>query len=307
MSVASSNESEPGQPLVTVIINCFNGEKYLRQAIDSVMAQTYTNWEIVFWDNQSTDGSATIFKGYADPRLNYQYAPVHTWLYEARNYAIRHAKGELIAFLDVDDWWSPEKLEKQVPLFVDPEVGMACTNFWIANERKNKSWVRYSRPLPSGWVLDDLLSEYFIGMLTLVVRRSALESLDYAFDPRYHVIGDVDFEVRLSVRWKLATVQEPMAFYRLHDSNESVKHRQRLIVEVATWISEIGGQTAIASSPSWSRVINNHTYLQAIHHLLEGNKQLGLATMSALPWGASRLRLILISLLPTSLIRLLKN
>jgi hypothetical protein len=192
-------------------------------------------------------------------------------------------------------------------LFTDREVGMACTNFWIANERKNKSWIRYSHPLPSGWVLDDLLSEYFIGMLTLVVRRSALESLDYAFDPRYHVIGDVDFEVRLSARWKLATVQEPLAFYRLHDSNESVKHRERHIAEVATWIGEMGAQPAIASSPNWSGVINNHTYLQAIHHLLEGNRRSGLKTMSALPWGYSRLRLMLITLLPTSLIRLLKN
>ena len=71
--------------LVSIILPTRNRAALLREAIESVRAQTYTNWEIVFWDNQSTDSSATIFKSYPDPRLNYQYAPVHTWLYEARN------------------------------------------------------------------------------------------------------------------------------------------------------------------------------------------------------------------------------
>ena len=76
------------QPLVSVIMNCFNGEKYLREAIDSVQAQTYENWELIFWDNQSTDVSAGIVKSFDDPRIYYFYAPKHTHLYEARNYAI---------------------------------------------------------------------------------------------------------------------------------------------------------------------------------------------------------------------------
>jgi len=76
------------EPLVSVVMNCYNGEKYLREAIESVLTQTCQNWEIIFWDNQSTDRSAEIFKSYADPRLKYFYAPKHTWLYEARNYAI---------------------------------------------------------------------------------------------------------------------------------------------------------------------------------------------------------------------------
>src|SRR5829696_2506866 len=106
-------------PLVSVIMNCFNGEKYLREAIDSVLAQSYTNWEIIFWDNQSTDDSARIVRSYRDPRLKYFYAPTHLPLYGARNHAIDRAAGELIAFLDVDDWWIPSKLEQQVPLFAD--------------------------------------------------------------------------------------------------------------------------------------------------------------------------------------------
>ena len=73
-------------PMVSVIMNCFDGETYLPEALDSVLAQTFEDWEIVFWDNQSTDRSAEIFKSYADPRFRYWYAPDHTLLYEARNY-----------------------------------------------------------------------------------------------------------------------------------------------------------------------------------------------------------------------------
>ena len=105
------------QPLVSIIINCFNGEEYLREALESVISQTYKNWEIIFWDNQSTDKSAEIFKSYQDSRLKYYLASSHTKiLYEARNYALKKATGDFIAFLDADDYWLPDKLEKQIPL-----------------------------------------------------------------------------------------------------------------------------------------------------------------------------------------------
>ena len=85
--------SEGKVPLVSVIMNCYNGEKYIREAIDSVISQTYQNWEIIFWDNQSTDRSAEIVKGYNEPRIRYVYAQKHTLLYEARNYAIVESSG----------------------------------------------------------------------------------------------------------------------------------------------------------------------------------------------------------------------
>ena len=65
------------QPLVSIIVNCFNGEEYLRDALDSIITQTYKNWEIIFWDNQSNDKSAKIFKDYKDDRLKYYCADSH--------------------------------------------------------------------------------------------------------------------------------------------------------------------------------------------------------------------------------------
>ena len=148
-----------GEPLVSVLINCFNGEKYLRQAIESVLAQTYKNWEIVFWDNQSTDSSAEKFHQYAenDNRLRYFYANKHTLLYEARNLAIKKARGEFIAILDADDWWHPRKLEMQIPLFVDKEIGMVYGNYWSVKEGKKE--LQYKKDLPRGEILNYLLKD----------------------------------------------------------------------------------------------------------------------------------------------------
>lgn len=98
-------------PLISIVVNCFNSDKYLEIALDSAISQTYKNWEIIFWDNQSTDNSASIVNSYNDDRIKYFYAPVHTPLGEARNLAIEKAQGLWIACLDCDDIWHKEKLQ----------------------------------------------------------------------------------------------------------------------------------------------------------------------------------------------------
>ena len=119
-------------PLVSIIVNCFNGEKYLRDALQSVLKQTYTNWELIFWDNQSSDNSKKVFSEFLDDRSKYFISEKHTTLYEARNNAIKQSKGEIIAFLDVDDWWIESKrLEKQIDFFKDETVGLIHSNFYL--------------------------------------------------------------------------------------------------------------------------------------------------------------------------------
>ena len=295
------------EPLVSVLMNCFNGEKYLNEAIDSVLAQTYQNWEIIFWDNQSTDRSAEIFKNYNDPRLKYHFAPRHTLLYEARNCALEKAGGEFIAFLDVDDWWLPKKLEKQVPLFLDPEVGMVCGNYWVVSERKNRRWKSLKRPAPTGWVLNDLLGLYFVGLLTLVVRRSALASLDYPCNPQYHKIGDLDLVARLATQWKLDCEQEPVGFYRAHDSNASLKQGSRHLDELERWLGEMKDVEAIRSCPNFQLLKQHSTYQQAIYQLLQTNRIEAYRLARDLPWGHFKARLWVALMLPGFVVRRLKN
>ena len=225
------------QPLVSVIINCFNGEKYLSEAINSVLLQTYKNWELIFWDNQSSDRSAEIALSYDDPRIKYFYASKHTLLYEARNQAIEKSKGEFIAFLDVDDWWESDKLAIQLPHFEDQNVGLVCTNYNVFYE--GAGWARpfWSGLKPSGFILKDLLNDYHVGLLTILFRRSTYDSLG-GFDSRYHVIGDMDFSMRLAEQWKIQTVNQVVAHYRKHATNESELKRNMYLEELKIWTGE---------------------------------------------------------------------
>ena len=225
------------QPLVSVIMNCFNGEKYLREAIDSVLAQTYQNWELIFWDNQSTDSSAEVVKSYDDPRIYYFYAPQHTLLYEARNYAIERSKGEFLAFLDVDDWWESDKLAIQLAHFEDQNVGLVCTNYNVFYEETGWGRPIWSRLKPSGFILKDLLNDYHVALLTILFRRSTYDSLG-GFDFRYHVIGDMDFSIRVAEKWKIQTVNQVLAHYRKHTKNESELKRNMYLEEMKIWTRE---------------------------------------------------------------------
>ena len=126
------------QPLVSVIMNCYNGETYLKESIESVLSQSYQNWELIFWNNKSNDKSVEIFKNYKDSRFKYFCSDEHTSLYRARNLAIQKSNGELIAFVDTDDFWEKNKLEMQVPLFEDPNISLVYSNLWIIKESAKK-------------------------------------------------------------------------------------------------------------------------------------------------------------------------
>jgi len=108
---------------VSVIMNCYNGEEYLREAIDSVYAQSYKNRENIFWDNASRDGTSQIAQSY-DSRLRYFRADVNTHLGPARNMALAKAKTTYIAFLDSDDICFPHILQRQVELMESADYGL---------------------------------------------------------------------------------------------------------------------------------------------------------------------------------------
>lgn len=293
--------------LVSVIMNCYNGEKYLRQAVDSVIAQSWKNWELVFWDNQSTDQSAEIFLSYNDPRLKYFYAPTHTLLYEARNYALEKSCGDFYAFLDVDDWWAADKLERQIPLFDDPQVGIVCSNYWVRHEMKNRVWVARTRPVSQGWVLSDLLQDYFVGLLTLIVRKAAVNSLSRIFDPRYHVIGDLDLVVRLSAKWKLAYVHEALAYYRLHGSNETSMQRGRHVAELETWELEMKKDESVGPAFKQGMAASWIVYIKAMHALLQGDRRAAFNLLSSMHWGRLKWRLLVALAMPLKALQKIKN
>ena len=256
------------QPLVSIIVNCFNGEEYLREALDSIITQTYKNWEIIFWDNQSNDTSAKIFKSYQDNRLKYYLAPSHAKiLYEARNYALKKATGDFIAFLDVDDYWLPDKLEKQIPLFNDPKVGLVYGNLWYLLKKKKRK-ILSKKTLPTGMILNELLHDYVIRSATIIIRKKSLESLKFHFNDHFHIIGDFDLSIRLAAEWKLNCVQSPIAFVRIHGKNESLLNKNMEINEMKNWYTEMKKNPIFSSSNRLNQIEKKFFYLETMESIL---------------------------------------
>jgi glycosyltransferase involved in cell wall biosynthesis len=162
------------KPVVSIIMNCYNGETYLAEAIKSILEQSYRNFEVIFWDNRSNDKSSIIYKNFKDKRLKYFYAKKHTSLYEARNLAIKKSRGKYIAFLDTDDLWLKNKLILQVEKFEDNNVNLVYSNYYILNQIINTKKIFYKKKLPEGIIYKELLKNYFIGICTVLVKKKIL-------------------------------------------------------------------------------------------------------------------------------------
>jgi glycosyltransferase involved in cell wall biosynthesis len=210
-------------PLVSVIMNCYNSEEYLALAIESVIAQTYTNWELIFWDNQSTDKSAAILKSFSDPRLKYFYAPEHTSLGFARNLAFNEAKGEWCGILDCDDLWHAEKLEYQMDdTRITEGVGVIFTDYnIISSDGTIKRASTKEGKLYDGDVFDEIFTEEFtVCWPTVLFRASAL--MEIGSFKGYKYLEDLDVLLRLAERYKFNFVNRKLASYRVHSEQASV-------------------------------------------------------------------------------------
>jgi len=304
-STTENTDNSNDSPLVSVIMNCYNGEKYLREAINSVLSQSYQHWELIFWDNQSTDRSADILKSYDDQRIRYCYADAYTLLYEARKNAVEQARGEFLTFLDVDDFWMEEKIEKQVEMFQNDEVGLVYGNYIVVDEVENSEYRMFQERLVNGWVRDEMLRKYVIGLLTIMVRRSAYESLVKPFDSRFHIIGDFDLALRLSVKWKFDCLQDPIAYYRKHESNESLLHRNRFIAEKLTWFSEMRYNSQFSDSNEVWKNYSLYRYHDAVLGVTEDNdRKRAISTFISLPLSWLKIKLLLIFVMPVKVFKI---
>lgn len=220
-------------PLISVIMNCHNGARYLNSAIDSVLTQSYENWELIFWDNCSKDESAQILAIYDDDRIHYHLASELTDLGEARNKAVDKARGEWVAFLDVDDVWLPEKLMKQVEIirYEDESLGLVYgrMELLIENMESNSKWgermnkdasLLATNRLPEGDIFEALLHENFIPMVSSMVKRKKYLELG-GINPNYNRAEDYDLFIKIAREYKVRAVQDVICRYRIHENNMS--------------------------------------------------------------------------------------
>ncbi len=217
------------KPLVSVVMNCYNSDTYLKEAIDSVIAQTYENWELIFWDNQSTDKSAEIVKSYDDKRIKYFYAPTHTTLGEARNKALEKVNGEYIAFLDCDDLYLPQKIEKTLECFKSDEIGLVYTNGYTLFQDKNNKKAFYNKVQLSGDVFEAWIASYQVMIPSVMFKKSTLANMNYLFDTRFSMVEEFDFFVRMSKLSQVYYLDEKLCIWRAH--NDSLSWTKRELFE----------------------------------------------------------------------------
>jgi glycosyltransferase involved in cell wall biosynthesis len=216
--------NENHETLVSVIMNCRNSDRFLEEAIKSVFAQTYSNWEIIFYDNLSTDKSPEIANRFIG-KLKYFRGSVPLSLGEARNEAIKHASGKYIAILDCDDLWYPEKLEKQVGLIEkNPEAVLVYSNCHFINENGEsiKPILIPRKPPENVSPAFSLISERcFIPCPTIMLKMESIKKVG-GFDNRYHFAEEYDLCVKAALTGKINYIDEPLASYRIHGSNASI-------------------------------------------------------------------------------------
>ncbi len=222
-----------GRPQVSVVMTCYNYGRYVAECIESVLAQTYENFELIIVNDGSSDNSEEVISRFLiDPRVRY-FSQANTGQAMAKNVGIRNALGGHIAFLDADDLWDRTKLEKQMLLFRDPHVGVVYSRARYIDEQGgplNPRWGERDHLSPkAGKVTEDLFFDNFVTFSSAVVRAECLRKVGF-FKGSLKMGIDWDLWLRISVYWEFSFVDEPLISYRLGHSTQmskNLKERQR--------------------------------------------------------------------------------
>ena len=206
-------------PLASVCIGAYNRKDYIRECVDSALAQTWPNKEIVVVDDASTDGTREILQSYGDAiRLilrdrNSGICPI------TRNQAAAAAQGEYVAFLDSDDIWYPEKLAKQVAFMESrPDVPLSHTLCNVIDEQSRVVGVRHGAGVvpESGLIFERLLEHCWVTISTVMVRKTLFAEIGWFNpEPPYGYLGeDHEFFLRVSRKHPIGLVPEVLAGFR---------------------------------------------------------------------------------------------
>jgi glycosyltransferase involved in cell wall biosynthesis len=230
---------KPYKPLVSVVMNCYNGEKYVQESISSLISQIYDNWELIFYDNVSSDNSLKIAKSFSDKRIHIYSSKVHLPLSKARKEAIEFTKGTWLSFLDTDDLWMSDKLEKQINeinknLSENQPIDLIfgpCEVF-----SKHSTRIKNNNNL-SGELFSDLLSgNYEINWPTVMFSKEAYTKLG-GFSDKYKLTYDYDFLLRIASKFNYSFLSLSLARYRLHESNLSKIYFRQMLLELIEIVS----------------------------------------------------------------------
>lgn len=217
-------------PTVSVIMNCHNGAQYLAEAIDSVYAQTFQDFEIIFYNNASTDHSAQIAAGY-DERLRIikNNGKLET-LGNARKKAVKKARGDWLAFLDTDDAWLPHKLQKQMSALSGKDYALAYAG--IETMDTSGHFIREEIPRHStGNLFGCLLRQFEINMPTAMVSKAFIDEQGLNFDEMMEASEEYNLFMQIAANGRVLVMKEVLAKYRLYDTSLTFEKIERWAFE----------------------------------------------------------------------------
>lgn len=216
-----------GNCKVTVLMSVYNGEKYLKEAVDSILNQTFTDFEFLITNDASTDKSMEILRSYNDSRIKIVSNEKNLGLTKSLNKGLSLAKGEYIARMDADDISDPYRLEKQV-YFLDmhPEIGILGTQYRLfdSNSRNSKIMVVPTCDVQIRW---NLLFKCTFAHPTVMIRKNVLLVNKLKYDEAFFVAEDYELWTRLLKYTRGANLKECLLQYRIHSTNASVEHRKK--------------------------------------------------------------------------------
>ncbi|MDM5272399.1 glycosyltransferase family 2 protein [Sulfurovum sp. zt1-1] len=205
--------------LVSIITPSYNSEKYIAQTIESVLNQTYTEWEMIIVDDRSTDNSDALIERYAqkEERIKYIVLEENSGPAVARNRAIKEAQGRYIAFLDADDLWAPQKLEKQIAFMQKENIALSYTGYYRFETSIEQIIDEITVPLKVDY--HELLKQNIIGCLTAVYDTKILGKV---YMPLIRKRQDFGLWLKILKEVPYAYgMNEPLAYYRIHDDSIS--------------------------------------------------------------------------------------
>jgi glycosyltransferase involved in cell wall biosynthesis len=213
--------------IVSIMMPAYNAERFIGQAIESALAQSYPYWELVVVDDGSIDQTSNIIKGFSDTRIKV-FHQSNGGEAVARNTALRHMTGEYLAFLDADDLYLPEHLESTVDyLQSHPEYdGVYSDGFYIdENGSQLKSLSSRRRGPFEGDILEEMVraSDVFGAPVCVLMRSDVIFANHLDFDPEIVIGPDWDFFVRFAEVARFGYIRQPTCLYRIHTTNISTR------------------------------------------------------------------------------------
>ena len=205
-------------PLISIIIPCYNGGAFIAEAIESVVAQSLEDWELIIIDDGSVDNSKEIVKEFTkDKRISLLSNERNLGIAKTKNKGVKNSKGEFIAFLDQDDLWSKDKLELQIArLRADSKLAVICTGMFYTDRSLNNTstFTGYDDTVQTTMIKDLFITPINSSSL-MMVRRSSLSD-ESPFDETLKGWDDFELLMRLAVQYKIGYVREPLVKKRIH-------------------------------------------------------------------------------------------